>query len=195
MIIAGIDGSLSSTGFCSMRDGSVIACGQYEDKEQLMMPFRMRRIASVVVGSIIYQVEKGEEVNVFTEEPCGALQGYAANLNALYWFIVEEFYSVQSANQIVVNIYPVAQKSLTKFITGNGNAKHKDKAYSVTQTWMELLPEEFHVTDSTKPKGIMKYADLFDALSLCKLGECFFNSEGFEKYQVEIAGKIGRLNG
>ena len=188
-MIIGVDGSLTSTGLCILsRDGQFLGADQIASDPKAPTHVRCRGIARAITEHL-----QKHDVSLwwaFMEEPGGSLQGDAGDLRTLFWFIVEELANYQRA---VVSIYGISAKGLTKFVTGNGNSKAGDKAYAISKDWMDLLPEEFHATDRTKPKGLMRWADLWDALALCKVGRQYLQLEEGTTTQQEALQKIKRI--
>ena len=188
-MIIGIDPSMTNTGLCILsQDGQFLGADQIASDPTAPIHIRCRGIAH----NILAVCSRHEDCawGVFCEEPGGDLKGNAGDLRALFWFIVDELCGWEHA---VVNVYSISAKGLTKFITGNGNSKAGDKAYAISKEWMYLLPAEFHATDRTKPKGLMRWADLWDALALCNVGRQYLQLEEGTTAQQEALQKVKRI--
>lgn len=182
--IVGIDPSLSGTGVCLMIGNDVVDCNVFTSDKSENVCQRCRAIA-VSIRRIL-EKQPVDDVIAVIEQPGGALQGQAGDLRTLFWFIVEELTTWEHAT---VSIYSMAPNGLTKWVTGSGNAKAGDKAYHVSQKYMKLLPSEFHATDATKPKGLMRWADLWDGLCLCLVGRQYMGlDEGNQKQKEAVQG-------
>lgn len=181
----GIDPSLSNTGVVILSDeGDYLWADQIPTDKAEPIHVRCRGTARQILNAC----SKHEDCkwDVFIESPGGALQGQAGDLRTLFWFIVEELTTWERAT---VSIYSMAPNGLTKWITGSGSAKAGDKAYHVSQKYMQLLPNEFHATDATKPKGLMRWADLWDGLCLCLVGRQYMGlDEGNQKQKEAVQG-------
>ena len=188
-MIVGIDASLSSTGVVILSDeGKYLWADQITSDKADPIHVRCRSIVRRVLGGC--SLHEDAVWDVFMEEPMGGLQGEAGDLRTLFWFIVEALCDWEHAK---VSIYSISAKGLTKWVTGDGGASSGDKAYCISQKWMERLPEAFWATDSTKPKGLMRWADLWDALALCMVGRHYLGLDGGNKAQQEAIANIKKI--
>jgi hypothetical protein len=188
--IVGIDPSLSSTGLY-IYDNETKACQGY----QIDGHVQSRHVGDRCESIAIYLAEKAKPamasaiLNVFIEEPSGALQGYAQDLRTLYWAIIRQLENIAFA---CFNTYPVSPKTLNKFLTGNGNCAAENKTLAILTKYRQYIPEEYVVSSDTKG-GLMKYKDLYDAIGLALLGDCLLGGDGYTKLQKESLKKVTKL--
>jgi Holliday junction resolvasome RuvABC endonuclease subunit len=191
--IVGIDPSLSSSGVCvfntdTMETHVAQIDGHHNDCH---LGERCRRIAAAVNHQISSSqlLDACDRVEVFIENPAGALRGFAQDLPVLYWAIIME---LEGEKFLYPTIYPVASATLKKFVCGRGNAKPEDKVVAVLNKYSHMLPEQYVVSPETKG-GMMAFKDLYDAVGLAALGHCYLGGDGYTKAQVESLAKIKPL--
>lgn len=199
-MIVGIDPSLTSTGVVVLSDtGEVLGAAQVPSGPGAALHVRLREIAESV-ACVIWRSRDGRalgtagfpdgppprRLQVFVEEPGGALKGAAQDCRTLFWFIVEQLCTEGWCD---VSVYSIAPATLCKFITGRGNAKADDKCAAVMKRWMHLLPEEFHVSPESKG-GVGRCKDLFDGMGLAQAGLVYLTGEGTVAQKSALKGKV-----
>ena len=203
-MIVGIDPSLTSTGVVVLDDaGGFLGAAQVPSGPGEALHVRLRAIAESV-ENVIWQSRDGRWLGaagfsdgpppiplyVFVEEPGGALKGAAQDCRTLFWFIAEQLCREDEGWE--TSLHSIAPATLTKFITGRGNATAQDKCAAVMARWMHLLPEEFHVSPEQKG-GVARCKDLFDGLALAQAGLVYLTGEGTVAQKATLAGKVKKI--
>ena len=188
-MIVGIDPSLTSTGVVVLDDtGAFLGAAQIPSGPGEALHRRLRKIARDVDMAICRADDDSLVVSVFMEEPGGALKGAAQDCRTLFWFIAEELCRGEN-----VTLCSISPSTLTKFITGRGNATAQDKCAAVMSRWMYILPEEFHVSPEQKG-GVGRLKDLFDGMGLAQAGLTHLTGEGTVVQIAALSGKVKRIS-
>ena len=186
MTCIGIDPSLSKTGACvydtkSLSSACTEICSTTADGHYGV---RSRKIADAVQSFIMANM--GDDVaGVFVEYPMN-LRGPAENINSLFWHIIN------AVEDLHIDTYKVSPKELYKFLTGKGQTPAVNKVVAVQKRHGHMIPPEYAV-DFDTPGGIEKHCDVYDAIGLSALGECYLGGGDYTKAQREAVSKVKRL--
>ena len=191
-ITVGIDQSFTKTGICILcTEAQTSLCREIpSDTSNGHHGKRCLQIANEIKEILNDEAMGGAtRYNVFIEAPSGSFRGQASDLPALYWHIVNAIEEYSHSWPI----YPVSPNELYKFLTGKGRTAAVNKVVAVQKQYGHLIPPEFVVDYDTKG-GIEAHADVYDAIGLAALGECYLYPDRFTKAQRDAIAKIKQLD-